>query len=108
MTVAESLRASVRFGVPEDAIGLVCLRRGISPAEEFDPSSDRKGLDLATADLIADALTAPNRTEGEMSESYPNAKYMLAIANRIYARYGEPLIQDAVPPKGPTVKRIDL
>lgn len=96
MTIREALRNSFPFAVNDSQLDMIAISRGLVIDDVFDPFvASSKPFDLAKADMIKTMVMTPNISEGGVSISYNDKASMIAIANGIYGKYGEPLLGHA-------------
>lgn len=104
MTIREALRNSFPFVVSEGAVNMISVSRMLDLDGDFDASvASSRAFELAKADIIKSTVMTPNVSEGGVSISYSDRQTMIAIANEIYGRYGEPICGQATA----TVRALD-
>lgn len=104
MTIREALRSSFPFAVSDRQLDVISISRGLVLDEFFDPFvASSKPFELCKADVIRTVVMTPNVSEGGVSISFSDKSDMIAIANSIYGKYGEPLLGRETP----TVKPLD-
>lgn len=98
MTIREALRNSFPFAISNGQIELILATRCLSADDEFYSSvATSREFELAKADIIKMAIMSPNVSEGGVSISFADRSAMIAVANEIYQRYGEPIFGLAIP-----------
>lgn len=104
MTIREALRSSFPFSVNNAQLDVIAISRCLVLDDAFDPFvSNSKSFELAKADIIRTLAMSPNVSEGGVSISFGDRVDMIAYANSIYGKYGEPLFGRETP----TVKPLD-
>ena len=104
MTIREALRSCFPFSVSNTQLDVIAISRGIDIEDVFDSYvAQSKPFELAKADVVRCAVMSPNVSEGGVSISFGDKVDMIAIANRIYEKYGEPLLGRETP----SVKPLD-
>ena len=93
MTIAEALKSSVGYPLNESSIEKACIDRGLNMNDDYTGATEN--IELARADLLVLSVTTPSISEGGFSISFSEKKEMMAIANRIYSKYGEPVVSIA-------------
>lgn len=89
---------SVSFPISDAQAGVIAVRRGLDLEADFTKAiGDSGAFLLSMADCIRMVVIAPNVSEGGVSISYGDRKVMLSLANSIYSKFGEPLIQESNP-----------
>lgn len=88
MTNKEALTGTLLYPLDVAAIDTAIIDRGLNAGADY--TGRTKEYELAQADLFALTATAPKSvSEGGYSISSAEAKELMALANKIYARYGE-------------------
>jgi hypothetical protein len=90
MTIAEALKSSMGFPVNDAKIEKACIDRGLTSTDEY--TGIIRAVELAKADLLIASVTMPNISEGGFTISLNERKEIVAIANKIYSNYGEPVV----------------
>lgn len=103
-TLGKYLRSLVNVVVPEDTIKGICLKRRLDMDVDFT-ELELTDYELATADLYAWLATSPitsskisdsdadwSHSEGGQVMSATQLAYYRGLANAIYAKYDEPLV----------------
>lgn len=104
MTVREALRNSFPVPVNDRQLDVIAISRGLVIDNVFDPFiATSKVFELCKADVIRNIVMTPNISEGGVSISFSDKSDMISLANRIYGKYGEPLLGRETP----TVKPLD-
>lgn len=105
MTVREALLSSASFSVSFEQAEVIAVTRDLYLEENFTKEiAVSKAFELSKADMIKMVILMPNVSEGGVSISITDRHYLMGVANSIYAKYGEPLIQE----QQPTVEYLDL
>ena len=95
---------SFPFHLDDAQVVVLSINRGLDLGDEYSQEvAHSQAYELSMADMITCIITTPNVSEGGVSISYSNLGYLRGIANRIYAKYGEPIIGE----QHPTVKYIE-
>jgi len=88
MTNLAALNASVMYPVDTAKLEKALFDRGVSPEGDYS-LSNKKLLDLATADLYVVLITTPTITEGGYQISLTDKSNLMKVASGIYDKYGE-------------------
>lgn len=104
MTIAEALGHAAGFPLTPGRTAIICAGRDLVPEEDYTLSK-RRSFELAVADAFRLAVTMPDVTEGGVSIKMPDEKTLVAAANGIYSRWGEPLLRAS---SEATVRPIEL
>lgn len=84
---------------------MVAISRGAYCDDEFTASiATSMEFNLAKADLFKSLVLMPNVSEGGVSISISDRRSLIGLANAIYRKYGEPLIEEL----HPMVEYIDI
>ena len=98
MDVKTALMNTVTFPLTSTQAEVIAVERGLELDADFTAEVGKSpGFCLAKADMIRVFITSPNVSEGGVSISISDRKTLIGIANGIYSRYGEPLIQEEHP-----------
>lgn len=104
MDIKTALKNSIPFQLDDSQLEVMAISRGLDLGAEYSrESSVSQSYELTLADMITIVLMTPNVSEGGVSISYNNLGYLRGIANRIYAKYGEALLDE----QHPTVKYLE-
>lgn len=104
MDVRAALTNMASFPLTSGQAEVIAIRRGLPLDEEFSTEvANSKAFELTYADILKMTVTAPNVSEGGVSISIADRNSLIAIANGIYSKWGEALIQE----EHPTAEAID-
>lgn len=104
MDVKTALLLSVSFPLAESQAEVMAVRRGLDFNELFTKEvANSPEYELTYADSLRLLVTQPNVSEGGVSVSVSDKETLIAIANSIYRKHGEPLIRE----QNPTVEPIE-
>lgn len=98
MKIITALLNSLSFPLTQPQAEVIATSRGLDLQAEFTPQdATSKEFQLSKADAFRLAIVSPNVSEGGVSISYSDRKWMMSLANAIYSKYGEPLILEDNP-----------
>ena len=98
MNVREALKNSVSFPLAPGQVEVIAVKRGLNLDADFTSSvAKSESYELTYADALKLMVTQPNVSEGGVSISVSDKKSLISIANSIYRKYGESVIQEARP-----------
>jgi hypothetical protein len=98
MTVLAALLNSLAFPISASQAEVIATCRDLDLGVDFTSGiAQSRQFELAQADCIRNAIFSPNVSEGGVSISWGDRRAMMAMMNRIYAKYGEPLIKEENP-----------
>lgn len=96
MNTLEALKSAVNnYPYDDTTIMAIAIERGLDHAAEFTTVIARtKEYQLSKADCIRYVLGMVNLAQSGASVTQTDIRAKMSIANAIYRRFGEPLIQD--------------
>ena len=98
MIISTALLNSLPYPLTPEQIEVIATQRGLDLSATFTRDVSRSPeYQLSQADAIRLMITAPNVSEGGVSISFSDRKFMMSLANAIYSKYGEPLIKEDNP-----------
>ena len=98
MDIKTALLNSVSFPLTATQAEVIATERGLNLEANFTKEIGMSAkYQLAKADMIRCFITAPDVSEGGVSISISDRRTLIGIANGIYARFNEPLIQEQHP-----------
>lgn len=101
MDVRTALKLSISFPLASGQVEVIATKRGFTEtmlAEEFTTKiANSRSYELTYADSLKMLVTHPNVSEGGVSISISDRESLIAIANDIYRKYNEPIIQEEHP-----------
>ena len=90
MTILEALKSRVHYPLSGNTFESIATQRGIVTADEFTTEvANSKHFKGALADLLYELVAVPNISEGGVSISFAEKKYILSRANNLYNEIGE-------------------
>lgn len=95
MTFDDALKSNPTFyDVPNGLVELAFVNRGVESTDDYTATTDqKKSLELVSADLYVEMATHPDFREGDLSLKY-NRDILMKRARNIYARYGDPKLEE--------------
>ena len=104
MDIVTALVNSVSFPLVSEQVEVIAIRRGLNAFDEFSADvATSKEFELAYADCLKLIVTHPNVSEGGVSISISDRKSFIGLANGVYRKYSESLIQEERPTVQPIV-----
>ncbi|MCQ2383576.1 MAG: hypothetical protein MJZ96_01665 [Paludibacteraceae bacterium] len=96
MTTLEALKSAVNnYPYEDNTIMAIAIERGLDHGSTFTTElAKSKEYQLAKADCIRYVLGMVNLAQSGASVTQTDIRAKISIANAIYRRLGEPLIQD--------------
>lgn len=96
MTTLEALKSAVNnYPYEDNTIMAIAIERGLDHDSAFTTElAKSKEYQLAKADCIRYVLGMVNLSQSGASVTQTDIRAKMSIANAIYRRFGEPLIQD--------------
>ena len=108
MTVLDALKANVSYPLSGDFFLSVATERGLSHDDEFHMGvGQTREFLLAKADCLVSVASGINFTEGSLSVGVPDRDKLIRIANSIYSRFGEPLVEAEASVRQPSIRHLD-
>lgn len=90
MTILEALKSGVNYPLSSNTFIRIATQRGIVTIDEFTTEvANSNSFKGALADLLYELITVPNISEGGMSISFSEKKFILDRANSLYLEIGE-------------------
>jgi hypothetical protein len=91
MTILDAIKSVVAYAhLSEDTFQRTLIDRGLEAATDY--SGITKQFELATADIYKTLVTVPNVSEGDVQISLTDKSNFIKLANAIYTKYDEPVI----------------
>lgn len=98
MDILTAIRNSVSFPLEDNQVEVIAVKRGLDTNLEYSKDvALSKEFELVYADVLRLIVTQPNVSEGGVSISVSDKATLVSIANRVYGKYDEPIIQDTMP-----------
>lgn len=106
MTNLEALQAQLQYPLKASAFQVALLNQSVTGSDQYSPENaeNRKGVDLALADLILIMITAPKTiSELDFSLGKEDADNLLALRSLISKKYGLP---DGLEQQAPVIQDV--